>query len=65
MRKLGYKDMEQRGCSECGDCVRKRKKGGWYCPHEECPYHELDGYESFTAYLKAHKNIFAKLLKKQ
>jgi hypothetical protein len=26
----------------------------WGCPYEECPYHELDEYPTYRAYLKAN-----------
>lgn len=62
LRKVNYEEMSKRGCCECVDMVKQREEEGWFCPHPECPYHELDEYDSYGEYLKAHKNIFAEML---
>lgn len=57
MRKLGKKEKKKRGCLYCLD----RKSGK--CKHDECPYRELDEYESYNDYLKSEIGIFNELLK--
>lgn len=50
------KEMKKRGCHNCADFNHK-------CPHEVCPYHELDEYKTYDEYMKkSKKNCFVKLL---
>lgn len=60
MRALDKKEMTKRGCVYCMDVAKecfpdtlhpKCKK--WACPYEECPYHELDDFDSYSQYLKS------------
>ena len=49
-------EMKKRGCHYCADFKR-------VCPHRECPYHELDGFNTYTDYLKyGEKNGLVKFL---
>lgn len=60
MRALDKKEMAKRGCECCKDIAKDyfpempnptfRK---WACPHEECPYDELDDFDSYSQYLKS------------
>lgn len=50
------KEMKKRGCHYCADFKRR-------CPHEVCPYHELDNVKTYDEYLKkGEKNGLVKLL---
>lgn len=56
MRTITKKMNKKRGCaSYCADTkkVRDGHKILYYCPHESCPYTELDEYESYEDYFKA------------
>lgn len=61
--------MSKRGCVYCTDFNygREEPQGALYrkkigiCPHDECPYHELDGYASYADYLKANEMNFYNL----
>lgn len=62
------KETRKRGCFYCADLVAeyvpKRKSHTRICPHDECPYHELDDFESFEQYVKAQgKTSITELLK--
>lgn len=64
MRQLHRKEITQRGCAYCLESVMK-KYGGHalrHCPHDECPYHELDKYETYKEYLKQTKINLGDLL---
>lgn len=51
------KVMRKRGCAYCTDFVNMA------CKHEECPYHELDGFKTYDEYLKkGKKNGLVKML---
>lgn len=55
MRELREKEMRKRGCRYCTQRVMKRNVYGLsasHCPHDECPYHELDKYDTYREYLK-------------
>lgn len=49
MRMLNNEMKKKRGCMYCADLVHGRRNG---CPHDECPYHELDKYETYNQYMK-------------
>lgn len=57
MRFIHNKERVQRGCTYCTDAVIVSRKKGDYrnrkCPYDECPYHELDGFETYGDYLKS------------
>ena len=62
------KETKKRGCWYCANMVVEQQEGARfatrYCPYDECPYHELDDYESYEQYFKAHgKTSITKLLK--
>jgi hypothetical protein len=55
MRALTEKETKKRGCRYCTDRFMHRNAYGsmqGHCPHEECPYHELDKYDTYKEYLK-------------
>lgn len=58
MRALTPKAMTKRGCMYCLDHTKKRlepdsTKRSHVCIHDECPYHELDPYDTYAQYLKS------------
>lgn len=66
-RALFCSEKSKRGCAYCADAIfgivrlDSGKKSvpqycetAKYCPYAKCPYHELDGYKSYEAYLKKH-----------
>ena len=59
MREIGFKDMRKRGCQYCLDYQKKQYRGikKKVCIHDECPYHELDGFRSYNAYLKSKGDL--------
>lgn len=58
MRRVRNAERAQRGCGECIDRVSGK------CPHEECPYHELDDVKTYGEYLKRIPNVPMYLLLK-
>ena len=58
MRLIEKDERRQRGCRFCLDY-----KGAKRCPHDKCPYTELDGYTDYEDYFNATganlKQIFA------
>jgi Fe-S-cluster-containing dehydrogenase component len=67
MRILHNGEQTQRGCKFCAEAIPPDNGGKRYvlrsCPHEECPYHELDKVETYQEYLKNAKvGGLAKLL---
>lgn len=58
----------QRGCVYCIDAVNTSKSSACsvrVCPHEECPYHDLDSFGTYDEFMK-HTNLrgFADALEK-
>ena len=53
MRILPIYEKKQRGCQYCADFETERigSRIRGVCPFEECPYHVLDKYESYEAYM--------------
>lgn len=55
-RMLTDKERAQRGCLYCMDVVTTGKHStyyaGRYCPHEQCPYRELDRFEDYERYIR-------------
>ena len=54
MRWLSHDERVKRGCAFCTD-VKNDKIGTGsvqFCPYRECPYHEMDEFETYTQYLK-------------
>ena len=65
MRYLKEKEQKKRGCSCCLDAVMKKSYYGFvsrHCPFDECPYHELDEYDTYREYLKHNKVDLGDLL---
>ena len=58
MRILTRREMIKRGCIDCADHYKNRyeecslKKINM-CRHKECPYHELDPFNTYAEYLKS------------
>lgn len=55
MRVVGKKEREKMGCIYC--CDYKKRKGVRMCKHEECPYHELDGYETYEDFFHSQAGL--------
>ena len=57
MRRIKLDCQVQRGCHYCVDMIPGQKVKRYYkpkrCPYEECPYHQLDGFKTYTEYLKS------------
>lgn len=62
MRELTRDETVKRGCKYCIDMRRgkgSKDDGSKYlvriylCPHNRCPYHELDKYDTYDEYLKS------------
>ena len=50
---IDAKQSRRRGCIYCADYVVVRMRGKrMVCPYDECPYHEMDGYHSYSEYLR-------------
>jgi hypothetical protein len=64
MRRLTKKEIKQRGCVYCTRVVvRQFNHTNWrHCPYGECPFHELDKYETYRDYLK-HEGLKIRLTK--
>jgi hypothetical protein len=62
MRRLKKKYMVQRGCDFCLDRIPPEYRGTYMvaqsrCPHDVCPYHELDEVEDYKDYLKSISDV--------
>lgn len=60
MRILTQREKNKRGCMECADRIitisrEDGRKRCMACIHNQCPYHELDPYDTYSQYLKATK----------
>ena len=57
MRKINKPIKRKRGCAYCLDFIpwemvgNTRKKAK--CPHEECPYHEMDNSKTYDEYVES------------
>ena len=53
MRKVTRYEKTKRGCECCIDAERKRRgKGyGFFCPHDTCPHHALDKYDTYEEFM--------------
>jgi hypothetical protein len=58
MTKLKKVHIDRYGCRYCTQVQfeRYRAQYRYYCPHESCPYKELEKHKSYFAYLKAADN---------
>lgn len=65
MRALTRKEQGKRGCVYCTECIQKQSKGDIrrFCPHDECPFHELDKYQGYRQYLSESPDFFSELVK--
>lgn len=61
MRKIKRSCLEQRGCSFCLDriapVVKSKYTTSSMCPHNVCPYHELDSVDTYTDYLNSISDL--------
>ena len=61
MRKLKKQCVEQRGCDCCLDRIPptyiRKSDSVSRCPHDVCPYHELDEVEDYKDYLKGISDV--------
>ena len=60
MKVLTHKEMNKRGCLYCLDYLKRKAeptstKKSHVCKHDQCPYHELDPFDSYAQYLKSEK----------
>lgn len=67
VRVVSSAEKKKRGCMYCVDNVREENSRGIhvgrYCPHDKCPYSELDKYDDYEEYMKATDlSSFAKAL---
>lgn len=54
MRKIGFSVKRKRGCGYCLDFIPAGKVGKRSkCPHEECPYHEMDNSKTYDEYVES------------
>lgn len=61
MRVVSKEEKKKRGCKYCLD--NKHVKGvGNMCKHNECPYHELDEFETYEDFYKTNAGILEELL---
>ena len=59
MRALGKEEKEKRGCLYCLDCRVKTNRV--CCKHNECPYHELDEYETYEDFFNSQGGLLENL----
>ena len=52
MRELKQKTLKKRGCDYCLDHRKPNAASLHRCIHRECPYHELDGFETYEEFFK-------------
>ena len=56
MRPFTDKENRQRGCDFCADKMRmydaKKRHNVNLCPHDKCPYHELDNVKTYGEYIQ-------------
>lgn len=58
MRELRKVEIGQRGCIYCADVIMpERRYQNRKCPHEECPYHELDNVAKYDEYMKTTNKL--------
>lgn len=62
MRTVGLAEKKKRGCFYCLDY--KSRHGKRVCIHEECPYHELDDFESYNDFIKSKPPLWAEFFEK-
>lgn len=57
MRKMSISLKRKRGCGYCLDLIPWQKVGNTKkkakCPHEECPYHEMDNTKTYDEYVES------------
>lgn len=55
MRPVSLREKNKRGCAYCTDMKLHRvpSAGGvrTCCPHDECPYHALDQYDTYQEFM--------------
>ena len=58
MRKIHNADAAKRGCRWCADSIKPTGNSVRRCPYDECPYHEMDKYETYQEYLEKEAPSF-------
>ena len=58
-RLIRQDEQKARGCHYCA-----HTRGGWWCPYEFCPYHELDNYVKYQDYMKANGATVPQIIRK-
>ena len=61
MRVVDKNEKEKRGCLYCLDYKKVRGTKNRMCKHDECPFRELDEFESYEDFFKAQGNVLAGL----
>lgn len=54
-------EQKARGCRYC---AHSKDGGGWWCPFDECPYHELDSYVKYQDFMKATGATVPQIIKR-
>lgn len=62
MKVLDHKEMNKLECIYCLDYTKRKAeptstKKSHVCIHDECPYHELDAFDSYHKYLKSSASV--------
>lgn len=60
MRVVEKNERDKRGCLYCLDFKGNTNRGK--CKHDECPYRELDDYETYEDYFKSQGTALTGLL---
>ena len=60
MRSVSKNEQKKRGCFYCTD-FKTVRRGVKMCKHDECPYHELDEFETYEDYFESYKGTLDEL----
>lgn len=52
-------EQKARGCRYCG-----HTRNGWWCPFDECPYHELDNFVKYQDFMRATEATVPQIIRK-
>lgn len=61
MRTVGKAEKEKRGCLYCCD-FKTVRRGVRKCKHDECPYHELDEFETYEDFFESQGGLLEEFL---
>ena len=55
MRVVSFREKKKRGCWYCTDAQKTKDHGciRTGCPHDVCPYHVLDKYDTYEEFLES------------